>query len=90
MHVWQIRKKTMKSVFQRLIGATRSLILTYCCAHVPFRAGVLSTPVHGADSPVSSGQPQHRPPGQTLRGIRGPQQRGVEQVPERLQGGCSR
>lgn len=62
------------------------------CLSVPyslFRAGLLSTPVHCADSPVSSGQPQHCPSRQTLRGVRGPQQRGVEQVPERLQGGCS-
>lgn len=51
------------------------------------RAGLLSTPVHRADSPVGSGQPQHRPSRQTLRGVRGSQQRGVEQVPEGLQGG---
>lgn len=51
------------------------------------RAGLLSTLVHRADSPVRSGQPQHRPSRQTLRGVRGSQQRGVEQVPEGLQGG---
>lgn len=56
-------------------------------SHLSIRAGLLPTPVHCADSPVGSGQPQHRPSRQALRGIRGPQQRGVEQVPERLQGG---
>lgn len=64
------------------------LTVTVCvsvCLSV--RAGLLSTPVHRADSPVSSGQPQHRPPRQTPRGLRRSQQRGVEQVPERLQGG---
>lgn len=54
--------------------------------HLSDRAGLLPTPVHGADSPVSSGQPQHRPPRQTLRGGGWSEQRGVEQVPERLQG----
>lgn len=56
-------------------------------SHLSIRAGLLSTPVHCADSPVSSGQPQHRPSRQTLRSSGGAQQRGVEQVPERLQGG---
>lgn len=55
-------------------------------SHLSIRAGLLSTPVHRADSPVGPGQPQHRPSRQTLRGVRGPQQGGVEQVPERLQG----
>lgn len=56
-------------------------------SHLSIRAGLLSTPVHCTDSPVSSGQPQHRSSRQTLRSVGGPQQRGVEQVPERLQGG---
>lgn len=66
-----------------------SFLISATCvsvSHLSTRAGLLSTPVHCADSSVSSGQPQHRSSRQTLRGVWGPQQRSVEQVPERLQG----
>lgn len=84
--VWCLNGTTVKKIPCDLSGWLNARFKITRLVHLSVRAGLLPTPVHGADSPVSSGQPQHRPPRQTLRGVWRSEQRGVEQIPERLQG----